>query len=51
LGYFAEGAAHEPREETVPELADDEGIVFEEFFSMGLQMSPHLALTDILIKY
>jgi dimeric dUTPase (all-alpha-NTP-PPase superfamily) len=26
-------------------------VVFEEFFAAGLQMLPHLALTDILVKF
>jgi hypothetical protein len=51
LGYFAEGVAREPREETILEPADDEVIVFEEFFTTGLRMPPHQALTDILVKY
>jgi hypothetical protein len=29
LGYFVEGATREPGEEVVPELADDEVVVFE----------------------
>jgi hypothetical protein len=41
----------EPREETISELADDDAIVFEEFFTMGLHMPPHPALTEILIKF
>jgi hypothetical protein len=45
--YFAEGSAHEPGEETVSEPA----VVFEEFFTMGLRMPPHLAFTEILLKY
>jgi hypothetical protein len=51
LGYFAEGSAREPGEEVVPEPVNDEAIVFEEFFTMGLWMSSHLALTDILVKF
>jgi hypothetical protein len=51
LGYFAEGSMHELREETVWEPADDEAIVFEEFFAVGLQMPPHPAFTEILLKY
>jgi hypothetical protein len=38
LGYFAEGSTCE---ETV----------FEEFFAAGLRMPPHLALTEILLKF
>jgi hypothetical protein len=37
--------------ETVPESADDEVIVFEEFFAVGLRMPLHAALTDILVKF
>jgi hypothetical protein len=37
--------------ETVPEPADDEVVVFEEFFAAGLRMPPHPALTEILLKY
>jgi hypothetical protein len=32
LGYFAKGSAREPGEEVIPEPADDEVVVFEEFF-------------------
>jgi hypothetical protein len=32
LGYFVEGTVCEPGDETVPEPADEETIVFEEFF-------------------
>jgi hypothetical protein len=51
LRYFAKGSMREPGEETIPELADDEAIVFEEFFAAGLRMPPHPALTEILLKY
>jgi hypothetical protein len=51
LRYFVEASAHEPREETVPEPADNEAIVFEEFFAAGLRMPPHPAFTKILLKY
>jgi hypothetical protein len=34
----------------VPELDDDEAVVFE-FFIVGLRMPPHLALADILLKF
>jgi hypothetical protein len=33
------------------ELVADEAVVFEEFFAAGLWMPPHLALTDILVKF
>jgi hypothetical protein len=38
-------------DKTVLELADDEAIVFVEFFAVGLWMPLHLALTDILVKF
>jgi hypothetical protein len=31
-GYFSDGEARAPRVETVPELEEDEAIVYEEFF-------------------
>jgi hypothetical protein len=51
LRYFAEGLAYEPGEEIVPEPNTDEVVVFEEFFTAGLWMPPHLAFTDILLKF
>jgi hypothetical protein len=51
LGYFTEGSAREPGEETVPELNDDEVVAFEEFFTMGLCMPPCPAFTEILLKF
>jgi hypothetical protein len=51
LRYFAKGSAREPREEAVPEPNNDEAIVFEEFFAVGLRMPPHPALMEILIKF
>jgi hypothetical protein len=51
LGYFAEGSACEPGEEVVLDSADDEAIIFEEFFAAGLRMPPQLVLTDILVKF
>jgi hypothetical protein len=42
---------HEPWEETISELADDDAVVFEKFFTAGLQMPPHPALTDTLVKF
>jgi hypothetical protein len=50
LRYFAKGAACELGEETILEPTDDEANVFKEFFTAGLQMPPHPALTNILIK-
>jgi hypothetical protein len=40
LGYFAKGSGPEPGEEVILELADDEAVVFKEFFAAGLQMPP-----------
>jgi hypothetical protein len=40
LHYFAKGDACAPREGVVPEPADDEVVVFEEFFAVGLRMPP-----------
>jgi hypothetical protein len=51
LRYFVEGSAHEPGEETVLEPADDEVVVFEEFFAAVLRMPPRPALIEILLKY
>jgi hypothetical protein len=51
LRYFAEGSTRELGEKTILELADDEAIMFEEFFTVGYQMPPHPALREILLKY
>jgi hypothetical protein len=51
MGYFAEGLAREPGEETVPEPNTDEVVVFEEFFATGLRMPPRPAFTEILLKF
>jgi hypothetical protein len=51
MGYFTEGAAQELGEEVVPEPAEDEAIVFQEFFAAGLQMPPQPVLADILVKF
>jgi hypothetical protein len=51
LGYFIEGSAHKTGEEVVPDPGDDEAVVFEEFFTVGLWMPPQPALTDILLKF
>jgi hypothetical protein len=50
-GYFVEGGAHVPGEETIPELDSNEAIVFEDFFIAGLRMLPHSILSDILLKF
>jgi hypothetical protein len=51
LGYFVEASAHELEEEIIPESAEDEVVMFEEFFAAGLQMSPQSVLADILVKF
>jgi hypothetical protein len=51
LGYFAEGLARQLGEEMVPEPNPNEVVVFKDFFSAGLWMSPHPALTEILLKF
>jgi hypothetical protein len=51
LRYFVEGSARELGEESVLEPIDDEAIVFEEFFVVGLRMPPHPALMEILLKF
>jgi hypothetical protein len=51
LGYFGEGSAREPREETVPEANPDKAVVFKDFFVVGLWMRPHPAFTEILLKF
>jgi hypothetical protein len=47
-GYFAKSLSREPGEETIPEPNPNEAVVFEEFFTAGLRMPPHLVLSDIL---
>jgi O-methyltransferase involved in polyketide biosynthesis len=51
LGYFAEGAVRELWEEIVLEPAEDEAIVFEEFFTARLWMPPQPVLADILVRF
>jgi hypothetical protein len=51
LGYFTEGSARESGEQIILKPADNNAVVFEEFFTVGLRMLPHLALTDILVKF
>jgi hypothetical protein len=41
----------DPGEETVPKPKSDEVVVFEEFFTTGLRMSPHPVLLDILVNF
>jgi hypothetical protein len=50
-GYFAEGGARAPCEETILEPEDDEAIVFKEFFSVGLRMPLHPVLAHILLVH
>jgi hypothetical protein len=50
-GYFTEGEACVPGEETSPEPNDDEAIVFEDFFVAGLRMPPYSTLADVLLKF
>jgi hypothetical protein len=45
-GYFPEGRPHAPGAETVPELDNNEAVVYEDFFVAGLCMTLHLALVD-----
>jgi hypothetical protein len=35
----------------VPELDNDEAVVYDDFFVAGLLMPPHLALADILLHF
>jgi hypothetical protein len=49
--YFTEGMGCAPREETVLEPNASEAVVFDEFFTVGLRMPPHLVLSDILLKF
>jgi hypothetical protein len=51
LKYFSEGDGRVPGEETISEPAEDEAMVFEEFFATGIQMPPHSILMEILLKY
>jgi hypothetical protein len=39
--YFLEGEARAPGAETMPELDNDKGMVYEDFFVAGLRMPPH----------
>jgi hypothetical protein len=50
-GYFTEGGARAPGEETIPELERNEAIVFEEIFTTRLRMSSNPILSDILLKF
>jgi hypothetical protein len=50
-GYFADGEARAPGAKTMSELEEDEAVVYEDFFIVGLRMPLHPALTDILFKF
>jgi hypothetical protein len=50
-GYFVEGEARAPGEETTLEPNDDEVVIFEDFFVAGLRMPPHSVLVNILLKF
>jgi hypothetical protein len=51
LHYFNKGDALAFREEVVPEPANDEEVVFKEFFTAGLRMPSRPTLADILHKF
>jgi hypothetical protein len=46
-GYFAKVGARALGEETVLEPKNDEVVMFEEFFAVGLRVPPHLVLSHI----
>jgi hypothetical protein len=49
--YFLKGHARSPDPETIPTPRANEVVVFENLFSTGLRMLPHLVLADILQKF
>jgi hypothetical protein len=49
--YFIEGYARPPGVEYVLDPWPDEAVMFEDFFTTGLRMPPHLVLLDILRKF
>jgi hypothetical protein len=51
IGYFPEGGARASGTKTVLEPDDDEAMVYEDFFVVGLCMPPHPALADILLHF
>jgi hypothetical protein len=51
LHYFDEGDVQAPREEVILEPADDEVVVFDEFFTAGLRMPPRPSLINIMLKF
>jgi hypothetical protein len=46
--YFPKGYYRPPSAESMPEPRANEDVVFEDFFTTGLQMPPHPVLVDIL---
>jgi hypothetical protein len=50
-GYFTESEAQVPGAEAVPELDNDEAMVYEHFFVAGLCMPLHATLGDILLHF
>jgi hypothetical protein len=49
--YFPKGFARPPSKDSVPVPKQDEVVVFEDFFAVGLRIPPHLVLLDILHKF
>jgi hypothetical protein len=49
--YFLEAEAHTPGAEIVPEPNNDEAMVYEDFFVVGLCMPPYPAMADILLHF
>jgi hypothetical protein len=49
--YFPKGHARAPSAKSVPDTRANEAAVFEDFFTIGLRMPPHLVLVDILRKF
>jgi hypothetical protein len=50
IGYVADDETRAPGAEAVPELENNEVIIYEDFFVAGLHMPPHATLADILLK-
>jgi hypothetical protein len=50
-GYFAEGEARAPRVEAVSEPDNDEAVMYEDFFIIGLCMHPHPTWGGILLHF
>jgi hypothetical protein len=49
--YFPKGYGRTPGVESVPDLHENETVVFKDFFAVGLCMPPHPILLDILHKF